>query len=287
MSGRIQTPRGHSLKVLQLNIGGFTASSICPRRKMQLETILHREQMTVCCLQESNLGPSAETPKFRGWTVLRQDRRFGRDRTPASGVRGFGGVLTLIREGVQYERLLTPLAPRDRFADAITVRLHPPTPFATITVTNIYRPPIRTSAEDTREDIFDPSYLPSSPRSIVVGDFNADHPSWDPHKPADDCGENLDRWATDAAMLFINSGEATRVDPASGPPSSPDVTFVPVRLSARCDWSRLEDVSSDHLPLLTVLRMGHPFATTKPPIPRWKEKKAVWSLYSEIIEHQL
>ena len=280
-------PPCHLLRVLQLNIGGFTSTAMGQRRKLQLEAILHREQITVCCLQESNLGPKAELPRFRGFTVLRQDRRFDRDGAPSSGVRGFGGVLTLIKEGIQFERLPSPIAPNDRFTDVIAARVYPPPPYGAVTITNVYRPPIRPSSEDARDDAFDPSLLPGGPRSIVLGDFNAHHPSWDPFKPADDFGETLDRWASDTSMLSINTGVATRVDPASGAPSSPDVTFVPARLGPRCDWSCLEDVSSDHLPLLTVVRMGHPVAENKTPILRWREKKANWDIFTESVDRQL
>ena len=76
------------------------------RRKVQLEAISHREDVDVCCLlQEFNLGPEADTSKFAGFTVLRQDRRYGRDGNPARGTRGDLGA-----EGIQFEELRAPVA---------------------------------------------------------------------------------------------------------------------------------------------------------------------------------
>ena len=257
------------------------------RRKVQLEAMLHREDVDVCCLQESNLGPDAETPKFAGYSVLRQDRWFGRDGNPAGGTRGFGGVLTLIREGTQFERLPTPVAVDDLSSDVLAARVHPPKPFQSVTVVNVYRPPVRAAADDARPDRFDPRLLPSGPRVLVVGDVNAHHPTWDRQKPGDALGDELDAWAQSARMVCINSGEATRVDHATADPSTPDVTFVSARLASRCEWRLLEDISSDHSPILTMCRLGHPVSDNHPARTRWCEKKADWPRYAELIRQGL
>ena len=43
----------------------------------------------------------------------------------------------------------------------------------------IYRPLIRNTVEDEREDRFDPGALPVNDSAILVGDLNAHHPLWD------------------------------------------------------------------------------------------------------------
>ena len=268
-----------ALRILQLNISGFSSSAMGVRRKLQVQSILHRERVDICCLQETNLGPDAELPRFRGYTVLRQDRRVGRDGTPATGSRGFGGVLVLVRVGVQFQRLPAPIASQDLASDVLAVRLHPPPPHGPFIVVNAYRPPIRSSSSDLRADFFDPGLFPRGPRVIVVGDFNAHHPLWDPFKPSDEAGERLDAWSLDADMTCVNSGAATRFDPASSTPSVPDVTFVSDRLAPRCEWRCLEDVSSDHLPVLITLHMGHALSS-RPPKLQWCERKADWDRYA-------
>ncbi|KAF0300926.1 hypothetical protein FJT64_026694 [Amphibalanus amphitrite] len=46
-------------------------------------------------------------------------------------------------------------------------------------IINVYRPPIRRTRDDDRTDNFDPGALPSGDNTIILGDFNGHHPSWD------------------------------------------------------------------------------------------------------------
>ena len=45
-----------------------------------------------------------------------------------------------------------------------------------IDIYNVYRPPIRNTEDDYRQDRFDPGAFPSGEDVIILGDFNGHHP---------------------------------------------------------------------------------------------------------------
>ena len=148
------------------------------------------------------------------------------------------------------------------------------------TVSNVYRPPIRAAADDAREDLFSPGALPRGNRSIVVGDFNAHHASWDPYKPEDLAGRAIEEWVVDTRRVSLNDGRATRRDLATGASSAPDLAIVGDSLAGRSAWTVLEDIGTDHLPILTVVRDGVKRKDEVRAPPRWKVRRADWELFA-------
>ena len=115
----------------------------------------------------------------------------------------------------------------------------------------------------------------------MAGDVNAHHPSWDPFKDSTATGRLLDEWASDAGMVVLNNGLATRWDLTTASPSAPDVSWVGAGEADRCRWSVLEDIGTDHMPVLTVIRLGQSSSKTpsKRPPTAWNTRKADWTLY--------
>ena len=129
----------------------------------------------------------------------------------------------------------------------------PSPPFGAVTLTNVYHQPNRPSMEEARGGQFR-HFVPSQRFSLhcggqlsralsVMGSLQARWWLWwGPWSPA------LRRFC------YLHQLQATRVDPSSGGPLVVGRAFC-----AQCDWSRLEDVPSDHL-LHTDVRLGHPIA---------------------------
>jgi hypothetical protein len=97
----------------------------------------------------------------------------------------------------------------------------------------------------------------------------------------------IDEWTPDHRMLYLNDGAATKHDNATGVCSAPDITMISEGLADRANWTVLEDVGSDHLPLLTVLTLGRRTDPALRPMKRWCLRKANWTAYREAIRQAL
>ena len=109
-----------------------------------------------------------------------------------------------------------------------------------------------------------------------MGDFNAHHASWDPFKNEDAAGVVIEDWAMESRMVCLNDGSATRRDLANGARSAPDVTLVSDSLVGRASWSVMEDVGSDHLPILTTVWIGRQPTQETRRATKWSVRKVDW-----------
>ena len=94
-------------------------------------------------------------------------------------------------------------------------------------ITNVYVPPSNT----THPVVFDPRHIPTSPDSIIIGDFNGHTPQWDPTSPVDDRGENIEEWAVGANLHILNTGKPTHINRATGNESTPAISLVSKNLT--------------------------------------------------------
>ncbi|KAF0296692.1 Ribonuclease H [Amphibalanus amphitrite] len=129
----------------------------------------------VIAIQEAQFPAKTVTriPGFQPPVVTRR----GRGR--AAGVAAKGDdVAIYVRGGLSFALLDRLVSPDDDTIEACGIRiLDFDRPLDTF---NIYRPPIRNTEEDEREDRFDPRALPANDTALLVGDVNAHHPLWDP-----------------------------------------------------------------------------------------------------------
>ncbi|KAF0312085.1 hypothetical protein FJT64_001801 [Amphibalanus amphitrite] len=149
---------------------------------------------------------------------------------------------------------------------------------------NIYRPPIRPDESDERQDLFDPTHLPSGDSTIVAGDLNAHHPLWDADcDEADEVGERIATWLDSIGWTTLNDGRPTFTSYRSGGQTAPDAAFCSPSLARRTKWSIGPDLGRDHLPMLLEIRTGGapPKMIRK---TRWSFKKADWLAFQEECE---
>ena len=149
---------------------------------------------------------------------------------------------------------------------------------------NVYAPPIRSSPTDGRTDFFSPSILPSSRNLFILGDFNCHHPLWDSKVTSDPCGEEVFDWVISSDLLPLNDPDTpTLLHPSSGSRSSPDISFAPSTLAFSCSWEMLQDLGSDHLPILLSIPLSPVFHPNEHP-PSFNFQKACWDGFASYID---
>ena len=173
-----------------------------------------------------------------------------RDR-PGSGARiaSGGGLLTYIKKGIPYSEV--PAAQQGPLE-----KLHvtiPTTRRQHLTIANIYFPPASTNyvqPMDDRQTWVDT--LEARGPSVICGDFNAHHVSWDEYAQGMLRGAEHDNWVKENEMALLNDGNPTRTarfQQGCGL-SAPDITIVDSEAADRFSWQPLNELSSDHSPIL-------------------------------------
>ena len=220
------------------------------------------------CIQESNLNSSFRIP---GFSVLRSDRTHSRsgilspDATHASG-----GVVIFVRQGLSFSELSTSsLSSLDPYSDdyvGVNISLNNS---SSVSFLNVYAPPIRSSPTNGRTDSFSPSIFPSSRNLLIPGDFNCHHPLWDSRGTSDPRGEEVFDWVISFDLLPLNDPDTpTLLHCSSGSRSSPDISFAPSTLAFSCSWKVLQNLGSDHLPILLSVSLPPVFRPNeRPPLP--------------------
>ena len=230
------------LKLVQWNCDGINASMD------ELAELMRREGVHVVVLQESKLCNRDETPRIVGFTAVRKDRGGGGGTAPTRG----GGLCTYVRDDVPYwEKTLCTR--RGVKKQQIVV---PTSRDRRINIINLYVPPVRgeAAAGQWEEAMDQLRYLNISNDTLWCGNFNAHHEVRDPLKQADGRGEEMVDLMAEGLMATLNDGSPTRYDRqdklnAAGR-STTDVSMVPMEEWERMSWRTLEDLSSDHVPIL-------------------------------------
>ena len=130
-------------------------------------------------------------------------------------------------------------------------------------------PPICSSPTDGRTDSFSPSILPSSTNLFILGDFNCHHPLWDSRVTSEPHGVEVFDWVISSDPLPLNDPDTpTLLHRSSGSRSSPVISFAPSSLALSCSWEVLQDLGSDHLPILLSVPLSlWSFAPMSAPLP--------------------
>ena len=159
--------------------------------------------------------------------------------------------MILVRDDIPYSRVGNQYRPPtpDHSSYVAASRIFTPDK-SPILLIDVYSPPARWSAgQGTQEQTFQPEGLPAGPGTIIAGDLNAHAHVWDPHQPEDALGRHIEDWMLDTTLTCLNDGAPTRLNPATGGRSAPDVTLVSADLAGGATWKTDPDIGSDHLPI--------------------------------------
>ena len=88
--------------------------------------------------------------------------------------------------------------------------------------------------------------------SVICGDLNAHHVSWDEYAQGMPRDAELYNWVEENEMAVLNDGKLTRAarfQQGCGL-SAPDITIVNSEAADRFSWQPLNELSSDHSPIL-------------------------------------
>ena len=113
-----------------------------------------------------------------------------------------------------------------------------------------------------------PSYLPIFGNLFILGDCNHHHPLWDSKGTSDLCGEKAFDWIISSELLPLNNSDiSTFLHCSFDSRSSPDISFAPSSLALSCSWEVLQDLGSDHLPILLTVALSPIFRANNRPLP--------------------
>ena len=271
-------PPPDSLRVLQWNAGGLRA------RSTELLHFLSSHPVDLICIQESNLNSSFSF-QIPGFSVLRSDRTHSRSGILSSdATHASGGVVIFVRQGLSFSELsTTSLCSLDPYSDYVGVNISL-NKSSSVSFLNVYAPPIHSSPTDGRTDSFSPSILPSSRNLFILGDFNCHHPLWDSRGTSDSGGEEVFDWVISSDLLPLNDPDTpTLLHRSSGSRSFPDISFAPSTLAFSCSWEVLQDLGSDHLPILLSIPLSPVFHPNERS-PSFNFQKARWDGFASYFD---
>ena len=124
---------------------------------------------------------------------------------------------------------------------------------------------------------------------MILGDTNAHSQLWDDNwsKPeADERGRIIENWCATNNMSPINDGKPTRRCRKSGKGTAPDQAFVHASKLDRFTWEVVDDLSSDHSPIIITYQDQFPTVNYKPAY-KWNLKKAEWDKFTASVEENI
>ena len=169
--------------IMHWNAEGVNSKQAGYSKTIELENILYRKQVSVCCIQETHLQAD-QIFKVRGYQCFRSDRQ-GRRK---------GGVLTLVKNNIHaYEKT--------SFMDGAEYQLlQLKTDKMEIVLLNYYCPndkPLNLSSVPVPDSNF-----------VAVGDFNSHSQSWG-YNHLDKRGEEVETWQHDHSLILVNTPSDT------------------------------------------------------------------------------
>ena len=265
-TGQASFSSRYGLRIMQWNADGV--ANALPG----LIQLVRERSVDVCVVQESKLGPRDKDPIIPGYATCRKDRP-ARVGVSARG----GGLVTFIKLDIPFSETSAfreGSFPGSLEALAVRVRV---SHHDWLTVVNVYNPPVG-------QDRGPFSSLISSPWHFFGGDWNAHSPVWDPSRPEDAAGVELEDWMSDHDLGCLNDGTLTRINRATGGWSAPDVTVAHSNWLDRADWSCLQPLSSDHMPILCDLHIRFQAMEDEAPQLKWDWRSADWEGYRQSVE---
>ncbi|GFV97720.1 RNA-directed DNA polymerase from mobile element jockey [Trichonephila clavipes] len=120
--------------------------------------------------------------------------------------------------------------------------------------------------------------------AIFLGDLNAKHRSWGCTASNTKVYDLLNA-ADDEALIFLNDGSPTHMSFSYGTSEALDVFLVSPGLFPHCDWTVLDSIVSDLLPILIKIHIKS--RTVAASRNFWNFKKANWENFCQLTKRTL
>ena len=245
-----------TLNILQLNVQGLQ------RKTTEVKEMLDTYEIHVALLQETIL-PSKEEVNVSGYTKFK------------CKCKKCQGIMSLIRNDVEatvtnktngdIDHQFTQVWPKGKRNLKYTVH-------------NIYYP----NKSSTKL----PETIPTQRKTIIAGDFNAHLPSLG-YPDYNFRGHEVEDLVNGSNLLMLQNKETppSFYSRTHGTTSRPDLTFVSADILDNTDLEVLDDVGSDHRPILTKITL--PQAKTHVPNKTaWNYTRAQWQKFSNITDEE-
>ena len=231
---------------------------------------MENNKVKVAVIQESKLIPKSKNPCIQNYTTVRKDHPHGQG----------GGLLIFIHRSVTFSK--QPSSAESLYDPHLEeLAIEAEIGNTKLIISNIYILPASSCSNGYQSSI---EHLLTTKDSLILGDFNAHHPSWYSGS-TDTRGRKMADSINGSDHGILNWDTPTRV-PSNAEPSSPDVSLASASLITSCSWQTLSTLSSDHLPILIRLQMK---TTPKPGLRQTyvNLKKANWDRYRLEVEAAL
>ena len=244
-----------SINILQANICGGLQ-----KKKVELAKLFKKEKIHVAMLQEAN--HKNVNYDITGYTSYPCD------------CNGCLGIITYIRN--------------DTIGDVSPVTIANPTDVQKVTIWhagtkydlfNVYNPP---KFECKLPNLQDSTYY----RTILAGDFNGHSPLWG-YSDHNKTGKFVEKLCG-ATNLYVHQTPETKetlLHRSHLTLHRPDLTILSADLENSCQIDVLDDIGSDHRPILISISTSEKSISTRK--TRWNFKKANWIKYKEVSDQLL
>ena len=159
-------------------------------------------------IQESKLSPKSKNPCIQNYTTLRKDRSHGQE----------GGLMIFIHRSLTFSKQpSSPESLSDPHLEELSIKAELGN--TKLITSNVYIPPASNGHHSLIE------HLLTTPDTLILGDFNAHHPSWY-SRSTDTRGRKMADSINGSDYGILNWDSPTRVPPNAEPsshqhPSSP------------------------------------------------------------------
>lgn len=244
------------LRILQWNICSVRS------KKDNLIYLINQHNPDIVFLNETWLKPE-EGFHVKGFVCIREDR-----------VDGYGGVATLIKENIPFQRIMihAPFLPNHFQFIAIIIQ--------NISLINIYNPPTINIYPKVWEKFIKSFFSPI----VIMGDLNAHHSDWDTC-PINRNGRSIQSTLGNLDLVVLNDGTPTRfTPPTSQNLSAVDLSLCSSAIALDMTWLVLADPgTSDHFPILCTAFLPAQISQQMKHIPKRAYKRANWQFYQDMI----
>ena len=240
--------------ILQVNVCGLQP------RKTELEKMLSDNDVRIALIQETIL-PS-QTINITGFT-----------KHPCKCSNNCQGIMTLVRNDT--EARVTNLTTSDVDVQKITTWDN--NRKKELTIFNTYWPPGSKNDLPFQESLYT--------RTIIAGDLNAHSPTWG-YSNLDGKGKQVEALCNGSNMVLMQNSqsEATLLHRGTGTTSRPDLTMISADIVDNSHVKVMEDIGSDHKPILTSITYPSKKKTRRKPL--WNFRKANWAQYKTLTDQR-
>ena len=170
-----------TFNILQLNANGIG------NKLTEQEVVLERYKVKVAVIQESKLSPKSKNPCIQNYTTVRKDSSHGQG----------GGLLIFIHRSITFSKQpSSPESLSDPHLEELSIKAELGN--TKLIISNVYIPPASSCSNGYQSSI---EHLLTTPDTLILGDFNAHHPSWY-SRSTDTRGRKMADSITDLTMVF-------------------------------------------------------------------------------------